>query len=620
MSTIQPSFLTATAQRGLVASLERFHNTLSMPHRKALYTLVEAMSTMATGTLTGRYAFGLPTGTGKTRAIIEWATAVSKLQQPYSLVVSASRIEALCTMKRDMVANGIPEGQIGLVYTQVYETDAKGKKKERKYSELPTTDNEARPFLLCSHQLIRSRDENLALYNTYNGKQRDLCIYDESLLVSDIEHFAVDSLCQSIYGWMGKFQFEGAGIDRSGILNWLNEQKARIESTYHDYAAGEVNELPSLSFSLSASDAQEYEHHFRKNGDAVLADFMAICELPLRMLRHGKSAVVSYRIVIPESLQNMLVLDASYPIRRLERSDITLTNAETLPSCKQFNVKFDDIKRFDNVTLYRMVHHGGRSSTVQNKTRMRRLMQDVVKIVQGIPKSESVLMFVYKERFNRNPKRALEIELEKAGLVGEQGKSERLHILTWGSETSLNSYAHCQHVMLVGILHRDLSELEAQHLGQVQDLHRKVDSLDLKAIALSERVHCAYQAFSRGSCRVMTQPGLANPMTGYVIEYEDGFQDELSKVMPGAAWKTWEPVYADTRAHGKLVVDLAARIQTALSTLPEGSKLSCKKLKGLCHAESIASQSWLRSLKKALELNPQWIQVDQSISHLTISL
>ena len=59
------------------------------------------------------------------------------------MVVSASRIEALCTMKRDMIQNGIPEDQIGLIYTAP---------KDDKYSEKATADNDSRPFLLCSHQ------------------------------------------------------------------------------------------------------------------------------------------------------------------------------------------------------------------------------------------------------------------------------------------------------------------------------------------------------------------------------------------------------------------------------------------------------------------------------------
>ena len=105
---------------------------------------------------------------------------------------------------------------------------------------------------------------------------------------------------------------------------------------------------------------------------------------------------------------------------------------------------------------------------------------------------------------------------------------------------------------------------------------------------------------------MMSSPGQASSMTGYVIEYEEDFQEELSKVMPGAIWKTWEPVYADTLAHGKLVVDLAGRIQAVLKAHPE-ARLSSRKLKGLCHAEAVASKTWQRALKQAFQGNPQWI-------------
>ena len=89
-------------------SLEGFGNTLNIDHKKCLFALNDAMTSMAEGRLPGRWAFGLPTGTGKTRAIIEWITAVHQHRLPYSVAVAASRIEALCTLKRDLVANGVP--------------------------------------------------------------------------------------------------------------------------------------------------------------------------------------------------------------------------------------------------------------------------------------------------------------------------------------------------------------------------------------------------------------------------------------------------------------------------------------------------------------------------------
>ena len=73
--------LTAKAHTRLIHSLERFGNRLNADHKNALFTLLEAMTNMAEKKLTGRWAFGLPTGTGKTRAIIEWVSTVHALNQ-----------------------------------------------------------------------------------------------------------------------------------------------------------------------------------------------------------------------------------------------------------------------------------------------------------------------------------------------------------------------------------------------------------------------------------------------------------------------------------------------------------------------------------------------------------
>jgi hypothetical protein len=101
--------LTAKAQARIVSSLQKFGNVLSIPHKKALYSLVESFMKMGAGTLTGRWAFPIPTGCGKTTAVVECCAALHHAgNTALSAVVCASRIEALCTMKRDMLAAGIP--------------------------------------------------------------------------------------------------------------------------------------------------------------------------------------------------------------------------------------------------------------------------------------------------------------------------------------------------------------------------------------------------------------------------------------------------------------------------------------------------------------------------------
>src|SRR5262245_46726291 len=108
--------LTQMATTRLMAFLEKVGNRLHVQHKMALSALNDAMTQMAEGTITGRLAFGLPTGTGKTSAIIEWCASVHALKLPYSIAVSSSRIDALITMKTAMLAAGIPEDKIGVLH------------------------------------------------------------------------------------------------------------------------------------------------------------------------------------------------------------------------------------------------------------------------------------------------------------------------------------------------------------------------------------------------------------------------------------------------------------------------------------------------------------------------
>jgi hypothetical protein len=472
----------------------------------------------------------------------------------------------------------------------------------------PTDNNENRPFLLCSHQLIRARECNLVLYNSYKGKERSLQVYDESLFISDIETFTVKGLCESLARWIEHFRYSSNRDEHIDISNWLIERKAHIENQYDNFNEDGVNDLaPPCSF-LSPADEQNYARHFRKAGDSVMADFLAVNGMSLRMFKYGKAAVITYRIVIPDSLHNMIVLDASYPIRQLEKLDGTLKDAETLPFCQRERISFDNLKRFDFVTLYRMANRGSRTSAAHNKTKMKRLMQDTVDVIKSAPEDEGVLVFVYKEKDGRDSKKTLEIELAKVGLEDRPG----LHIETWGNETSLNSYAHCKHVILVGILHRDLSDLAAQYAAQLNDFNRKVEGEKLKELCLSERAHCAYQALSRGCLRVMGEPSQASAMTGYVVEFEEGLEDELNRVMPGVTWLEWKPVFSDTLEHGKLTRSIADILKQYLIQLPaDVAERSAKRVWADLKLNTKNRETRSQAVTLALTQLTQWKQEDQ---------
>jgi len=194
----------------------------------------------------------------------------------------------------------------------------------------------------------------------------------------------------------------------------------------------------------------------------------------------------------------------------------------------------------------------------------RKVTIDVCNVVSDLPKDESVLIFVYKKRggsgidFDARITQAL----SKVGVgcdetvdyLGKQRK--RVNIVTWGMETSLNNYSHCEHVILVGVMHRSKLDLSGSMVGQSDDLELNVSSKDISEIERSEKSHLIYQSISRGVCRIV-EDGFAKPMTIYLIDKDKGLKEELNKVMPNVQWEEWEGNYSQSKSG---VIDKTARL------------------------------------------------------------
>lgn len=594
--------LTQAAQNQLNAKLQRFGNTLNGHHKKALYALNDAMTSMAEGRLQGRVAFGLPTGTGKTLAIVEWITAVHRAGLSHSVAVAASRIEALCTLKKDLIANGVPESLIGLLH--------EGAKKQ--YSLEATTDNDARPFLLISHQLIRASETNLTRYNTFQGHPRNLILYDESLITSDCNHFGTRPLYASLAACIEMVK----GIDEhASISNFLTEIKALIEAAEDVYDPIDIRliEQPLLDPRLAA----HYQRFFAtKDGGKLVSEFLKATNLPLRMLKSGNTAIVSYQVVVPEALRNILVLDASFPIRKLCHFDSSITSAETLPHFKKAGIpRFATLKRFDRVELYRLKTYGGRFS-MEKRFKDKVMAKEVAEVVKTINPSEAVLLFLYKtSQAGVNYQRILKTELEKAGVdtdatihiqtVDHSGttiteEKPRIQLASWGMETSLNDFKYCRHVFLVGILHRDDTELQGQYLGQIQDLNGEIGKALTSELQVSERAHSAYQALSRGTCRTVSN-GQACPMTGYIVEVDPEIETALSSVMPGVRWRTWKPYYM--KESENLIDTWVGQVGKFLADFKE-DRVSSQALKKKVGAEKVAPDTWTAIIRKIFRNGP----------------
>lgn len=109
--------LTQAAFTRLCANLQRFGSSLTDAHRAALMRIVGRFSMLANGTVQGRYAYDLPCGAGKTQAVVACCAELVRLGKPFTIAVCASKVEALCDLYRDLISNGVPAADIGLLHS-----------------------------------------------------------------------------------------------------------------------------------------------------------------------------------------------------------------------------------------------------------------------------------------------------------------------------------------------------------------------------------------------------------------------------------------------------------------------------------------------------------------------
>lgn len=592
-----------------------FGQVLSNDHKKALAALMISMTEMAQGRLSGRNAFGLPTGTGKTLSIVAWLSTLIELgHSNISVAVSASKVEALCELKRDLIKAGIPGDTIALIHSYKHDLSKvhpDGTLHDGYASE--PCDNADRQIVLVTHQRIRN-SSSLETFHKHNGKIRNLLIYDESLLASDSTGIALNDLKGALGWYTGKYGDQDNSAQLVGFVSSCVETiTAQLEKL--EPSIERVIRMPPLSEKTRNDLIRLAGRYGVMEPVRTLLD---ISRHPVRIVSTGQGGLVWYQIAIPKEIKNVVILDASHPIRELSRLDPTINDAEeTIDLIKSLGKPLAAIKKFDDVTIKQMFVGGGRSTMANDFTGDRKRAKEVARLIASLPDNESVLVFTYKKRMNEsiNYKAVILSELEKLKVdvdASLPSGRKRINILTWGMETSLNEYNHCSHVILAGVLQRNPVDLVACYIGQKDALHTPLSDSTATDLQLSESVHLIYQALSRGSCRNI-HDGQARPMTGYIMHRDDRVQHELSKVMPGVCWENWISKLSNTPL-GK-VKSQATEIATFLKTTDQ-PRISSRAVKKALESE-VDSQSWSRAFVRAVTNLPDWKCEGRSAVRLT---
>ena len=457
---------------------------------------------LASGQAKGRYAYDLPCGGGKTQAVVAWCAELWHQRQPFSVMVCQTQVAHLCDLKRQLIANGVPEDEIGLVHTLTPNPD-KG--------ILPATkDNDQKKIILVTHQKVR-KGKDIEVVNTYQGEPQSLTIWDESLLVS--EHRAVETY------WIKKglgclwpdLEEEQTPDDLRDAINYLDQTWEVIQAEYIRQKAVVGKKVDPRKLALPEADSDDLERYREALPNDAYRGIVAVRHLlamigtgtSLRVITgtQGSGGCIQYDIAVPPVLTSVAVLDASWAIRDLERMDKTIKD----------DPGFDgDVKDYGDVTVHFMHHASGRDSMTkafQKNKEKRKLSLEIATVVKGIPDDQGVLVFTFKQQ---ETKKALDMADILRGDLKTQGIDVDAKLpcgrpwlswLTWGQETSTSNYQHIPNVIFAGVLHRADVDLGGAIAGQKDDITTDISQAEITKVKRSEIAHSLLQAINRGACR-----------------------------------------------------------------------------------------------------------------------
>ncbi|HRZ59077.1 MAG TPA: hypothetical protein P5163_00665 [Rubrivivax sp.] len=612
-NTPEPDW-TLVALSYLLETLQRHGNRPLAEHRHALLALLCGFTNQAFGVITKRLAYPLPTGMGKTQAIVAWCRAMFEAghfsQGQMSIAVSAAKVEALCTLKRDLIAAGIPSEYVGLMHS--YKHDPRGRNAKALltgYASEPCDPNaSARPILLAAHNRIRAGV--VERFNRYLGQPRDLLIWDESLMSTHSRGYTLKDLQFLIDLFRRHLSKDGAAVALlKGAMTTLEAERARRTQGYPPQTlqlSGDIAVAQAELRALVNVRALPFVHEAAE----LLSDFFDMTALPFVLQDTGQgSGLITFIPTVPAELSSIAILDASYPIRELCQLDKSIEMAAGTAS---------DLKRFDNVALHVIDAHSGRHSLEEDLAGEGKWARFVTDTLRSLPEDESVIVFTFRPKSGRRVDCVgrLKDALLAAGVDPDQRDRHgrrRLVFLTWGQETSISQYSYCQNVIFAGVLRRNHLELAASICGQSDDLLAAPDNERIQAIEESEMAHAIYQAVSRGSCRII-EDGYARPMKVWLPVKEERVIELLQSAMPGMVI---ERIASEHLTRRGLAAQLAVEVATFLRGLDASTnRVTSAKLKKSVVRLSSASKDVSADAIQQGAKQAGWVRLLRTVARL----
>jgi len=548
---VEADMLAETVSKNTIAKLTSDGNRLTEDHRRSLEIVAKTLSYSAFTSSPRRLALPLFTGGGKTQSVIAYASEIVLGTYDIGVWVAVGTIDQIDEIREGLKERGVPEAAIGVKHSG------------RGSNVNPSNASEFQ-ILLVTHERIKSCD--YSYLTEYQGKKRQL-IWDEALIAAKSEHLSIQKLMDDMSLWKSRFTQE----------TWNREATPEETKTERYF-----KELEKILSEVKHEEERDLPEH-----PGTLA--LKVYRTPLlEKLEdpHSKTAWIDkeshvfwFTVQVPDEFQNIVILDASSRIRKLQQYDTSIT---ILP--------IEASKDYSDVTLWFCRTNQGRH-TVDNPKKNDLLYQEVSSFVrERAPEDKPVVVYHLPE------KQGVEHAPQRLRTYLGSDTGGRVIFKSWGESKGVNSLREIQYGTHIGLVYREINELKTAIAAQKRDYSYSVTDDQRWETQLSEHVDQVYQGLSRLACR-KTVDGKAAPSEFLLFYPSDKIIKDLQRVMPKVVIREYKPKFLESI---ESPVFVAQRILEHLNESGKKSVSSVRKELGLERYKA-SSRFWAEVIEAVKE-------------------
>ncbi len=557
--------LAHSATEHTIRILKDHGNKPDAAHAQALHDIQQAMSSLFLGRTKGRHVFDLPTAMGKTTAVRGFVHAVNQNGLKGRIVICCEKVKAICDLKKALIEEeGIPEDRICLIHSYKHDPDYDTKRipepQTAPYESDRGINQDRHQFVLITHSKLHGGFQNLS---------HSLLIYDEGLLLGKSFPLIVGELRSRLLALKGKFEADNGVKDESVLtaLGWLGDVEQVLKSVLDKKDSGEIA-LPRMNTCVFDVNVEPYVRRVAKDSfDSGAVDLDNVIEFmrkagsgeKVRIIECNGVYTVVFNPSIPETLQQLVILDASFNIRKINEgvdSLICHKSYADIKDCSDITIHFAKAKSGRQRIFSKLLVNQGSELIKEAATLTGRLIQDGKKVLLFIHK-DALFNDAYikdeklKEEWARKSKRhgrrthtVKPVEALTNALLEELGTDEvpeAVNIATWGYETAENKWGDADAVVFVTVNELPSATVYTRRIDQKQDPFIEISSSELRKMIKSEKANQILQALGRGGRTVIE--GRAAKLDAYVFSVD---WDELMPYLKAALHKVkmvpYEPI------------------------------------------------------------------------------